>query len=221
VDDRVARTTNHGRAARWSAVALGLRVCPARDDQQEQGKESWLSTRETHEDRIVSGGTGIQRGSAGDSCGFSVCASSRVRGCRVPQAHGIFASMRDHAADIRALRRQSNAAIASLDATYVTSFMGEAVEVSVAGGPVLTGRAANLQAWEQQMREPGFGGYVRTPEQVTVEPSGTRAHEAGHWVGRWRVKGRAHEQQGRYSAEWALGPMGWEIVREVFTADGG
>lgn len=125
--------------------------------------------------------------------------------------------MRDHAADIRALRRQSNAAIASLDAHYVTSFMSEAVEVQVAGGPVLRGRAANFEAWDQQMRAPGFGGYVRTPETVTVDPDGTSATELGHWVGRWRVKGRAHQQEGRYTARWALSDMGWMITNEVFS----
>ena len=125
--------------------------------------------------------------------------------------------MRDHAADIRALRKQSNAAIAALDPQYVASFMSEDVEVHVAGGPTLRGRAANIDAWEAQMRAKGFGGYVRTPEQVTVEASGTIAHEVGHWVGRWRMNGRAHEQEGRYTAEWKLGAMGWEIVREAYT----
>ena len=128
--------------------------------------------------------------------------------------------MRDHAADIRALRRQSNAAIASLDAPYVTSFMSEDIEVAVASGPTLRGRAANLEAWEQQMRAKGFGGYVRTPEQVTVDPVTGTAREVGHWVGRWRVNGRAQEQAGRYTAEWRLGSMGWEIAREAFSADG-
>ncbi len=131
------------------------------------------------------------------------------------------ATMRDHSADIRALRRQSNAAIAALDPQYVASFMSEDVEVAVAGGPVLRGRTANLDAWDAQMRTKGFGGYVRTPEQVIVDPSATTAREVGHWVGRWRVNGRAHEQAGRYTAEWKRGAMGWEIVRETFTEDVG
>jgi len=143
-----------------------------------------------------------------------------VEGCEwwVP---GVYVQrMRDHSADIRALRKQSNAAIAALDPQYVASFMSEDVEVAVAGGPVLRGRAANIDAWEAQMRAKGFGGYVRPPEQVTVDPSGTSAREVGHWVGRWRMNGRAHEQEGRYTAEWKLGAMGWEIARESFTEDG-
>ncbi|MFN7457361.1 MAG: nuclear transport factor 2 family protein [Gemmatimonas sp.] len=128
--------------------------------------------------------------------------------------------MRDHAADIRALRKQSNAAIAALDPQYVASFMSEDIEVAVAGGPVLRGRPANIDAWETQMRAKGFGGYVRTPEQVTVDTATGTAREVGHWVGRWRVNGRAHEQEGRYTAEWKLGARGGDIAREAFTEDG-
>lgn len=124
--------------------------------------------------------------------------------------------MRDHAADIRALRRQSNAAIAALDPHYVTSFMAEDVEVTVAGGPVLRGRAANHRAWEEQMADRGFGGYVRSPDLVTLSPDGTTATERGAWVGRWRVRGRVQEQHGRYVAEWRLGALGWEIARETY-----
>ncbi|WP_053333591.1 YybH family protein [Gemmatimonas phototrophica] len=126
--------------------------------------------------------------------------------------------MRDHSADIRALRRQSNAAIASLDANYVISFMSDDIVVQVAGGPELRGKAANREAWEKQMAETGVGGYVRTPDKITIADDGTHASEIGHWVGRWRVKGRAHVEEGRYTAEWQLGAMGWEIVQEAFVS---
>lgn len=126
--------------------------------------------------------------------------------------------MRDHAADIRALRKQSNAAIAALDAHYVVSFMADDIVVAVAGGPVLQGREANQRAFETQMAEPGFVGYVRTPEQVLVDHEPLRATEQGSWKGRWRVKGRVREQEGRYVAEWHFSAMGWLIVAETYTA---
>jgi len=124
--------------------------------------------------------------------------------------------MRDHAADVRALRRQSNAAIAALDADLVASYMHEDVEVTVAGGPVLRGRAANRDAFAAQMAERSFDGYVRTPKVVTIRGDSLIADERGHWVGRWRVQGRMREQRGEYTAEWHCTPLGWFIVREVY-----
>jgi ketosteroid isomerase-like protein len=133
----------------------------------------------------------------------------------IPAMH--IPAMRDHAADIRALRRQSNAAIAALDAQYVVSFMDDDVTVAVAGGPVLTGRAANRAAFAQQMADPRFGGYVRTPGQIIVLEQPLRATERGQWKARWRVRGRVHEQDGHYTAEWRHSDMGWLITAETYT----
>jgi ketosteroid isomerase-like protein len=94
--------------------------------------------------------------------------------------------------------------------------MSEDIEVHVAGGPLLRGRAANLDAWETQMQDRGFGGYVRSTEVVHVAADGRTANERGQWVGRWRQGGRTREQHGQYTAEWRLGPMGWEITRETY-----
>lgn len=124
--------------------------------------------------------------------------------------------MSDGAAPLRILRAHSNAAIAARDPARVVAFMTEDVVVQVAGGPVLRGTAANLAAWEEQMGAPGFGGYVRTPQQLTVADSGTEATELGHWEGRWTVRGRTQTQSGRYSATWRLDPMGWRIASETF-----
>ena len=124
--------------------------------------------------------------------------------------------MPDHAADIRALRGRSNAAIAARDADAVAAFMADDVTVAVAGGPVLAGRPANRDAFAAQMAEPGFGGYLRTPEQVLLVHDPLRATELGTWVGRWRVQGRVHEQRGSYRAEWVHTPMGWYIASETY-----
>jgi ketosteroid isomerase-like protein len=124
--------------------------------------------------------------------------------------------MRDHAADIRALRKQSNAAIDARDPDYVVSFMTDDVVVTVARGPVLTGRIANRDAFAAQMDEKGFGGYRRSPVLVIVDADGTGATENGTWVGRWRVGARAHEQRGSYTAQWRLTDVGWMIASETY-----
>ncbi len=121
---------------------------------------------------------------------------------------------RDHVADIRRIREQSNAAIAARDAHWVVSYMSDDVRVRVAGGPELVGRDANRDAFAEQFADAAFAGYVRTTEVVDVQD--VRAHERGAWVGRWRTKSGLHEQRGRYTAEWSCGAMGWQIVNEVY-----
>ncbi len=127
--------------------------------------------------------------------------------------------MRDHAADIRALRKQSNAAIDSLDPDYVVSFMAEDVIVSVAGGPVLKGRIANRDAFAEQMADKRFGGYRRSPVLVLIEQDPLRAVERGQWVGRWRSGSRIAEQRGSYTASWRLTDVGWLIESEEYVPE--
>ena len=116
---------------------------------------------------------------------------------------------------IRALRAQSNQAIAAHDADRTVSFMAPDIVVGVAGGPTLTGRDASRAAFVEQFADRAFVTYVRTIEQVTlVDPM--RATERGRWVGRWRLNAGIHEQGGSYVAEWRFNEMGWLIHSETF-----
>jgi uncharacterized protein (TIGR02246 family) len=117
---------------------------------------------------------------------------------------------------VRALREASNAAIAARDAERVGSFMAPDVRVAVAGGPVLQGVEANRAAFAEQMADPAFRGYVRTPESIRVRGDGTRAEECGSWVGRWQTRAGPLAQRGRYTAEWELTPLGWRITSETY-----
>jgi len=116
---------------------------------------------------------------------------------------------------IRALREQSNQAIAAHDADRTVSFMAPDIAVGVAGGPTLTGRDASRAAFVEQFADTAFVTYVRTIEQVMmVDPM--HATERGRWVGRWRLKSGMHEQGGSYVAEWRFSEMGWLIHSETF-----
>jgi len=123
--------------------------------------------------------------------------------------------MTDPAVRIRALREQSNQAIAAHDADHTVSFMAPDVVVGVAGGPILVGRQASRDAFAEQFADITFVTYVRTTEQVTLADP-MRATERGRWVGRWRVKTGMHEQGGSYVAEWRVSKMGWLIHSETF-----
>lgn len=118
---------------------------------------------------------------------------------------------------IRARREQSNAAIAAHDAAAVVAIMAGDVTVAVAGGPVLSGREASRLAFAEQMAEPGFKGYVRTPDVVEVAPDGCAATERGRWVGRWQVRLRLQERHGTYVATWRRVNDAWCIASEIFS----
>ena len=126
-----------------------------------------------------------------------------------------------HADRIRALRAQSNAAIAARDAERVVAFMLPDVSVRVAGGPLLTGREASRSAFAEQFAERGFRGYVREPEEVTVHEAASRATERGRWTGRWRSGLREDVVRGTYVAEWRHTEMGWLIQSETYVPGGG
>ena len=123
--------------------------------------------------------------------------------------------MTDPTAQIRALREQSNQAIAAHDADRTVSFLAPDVVVGVAGGPTLHGREASLAAFVEQFADRAFVTYVRTIEQVTLAHP-MFATERGRWVGRWRIASGMHEQGGTYTAEWRFSEMGWLIYAETF-----
>lgn len=117
---------------------------------------------------------------------------------------------------IRAAREASNAAIAARDAAGVVMFMLPDVTVSVAHGPLLTGREASRSAFAKQFGDRAFAGYVREAAEVVIHDPPTRATERGQWTGRWRSGAKEHVMRGTYHAEWELTPVGWLIRSEVF-----
>jgi ketosteroid isomerase-like protein len=119
------------------------------------------------------------------------------------------------APQIRALREQSNQAIAAHDVDRTVSFMAPDVAVGVAGGPTLHGRDASREAFAEQFADKAFVTYVRTIDQIALADP-LRATERGRWVGRWRLKAGMHEQGGSYVAEWRFSEMGWLIHSETF-----
>jgi ketosteroid isomerase-like protein len=90
----------------------------------------------------------------------------------------------DLAEQIRAQRAASNAALAARDPDRVVSVMDASIAVGVAGGAVLRGLDANRAAWAEQMRDPDYLGYLRTPEHVLDGADQRSAAERGRWVGR-------------------------------------
>lgn len=119
-------------------------------------------------------------------------------------------------ADIRALRTQSNNAIAARDPERIVALMMPDVAVNVAGGPVLRGQEASRAAFADQFADRNFRGYVRDVDTVELGADPTVATERGRWTGRWRKAAGDHEMHGTYVAEWRLTDVGWRIQSETF-----
>ncbi len=124
--------------------------------------------------------------------------------------------MNNSSAEIRALRAQSNLAIAARDAWRVVSLMESDVIVRVAGGPALRGVEASRLAFVDQFAERSFRGYERVADTVDVDAAALTATERGHWVGRWQAGTRLQEQRGSYVAVWTRTALGWRIRSETF-----
>lgn len=119
----------------------------------------------------------------------------------------------DPVADIKAARAAYNAAIAARDAAGVRAALGENyVGIAGSGGEVISGADAMADYFARSFKTPGFLGFVRTPDVVTVANPPQRAMERGHWSG-GSVNGRF---SGEYLAVWVPTPAGWKLRSETF-----
>src|SRR4051794_35103198 len=92
----------------------------------------------------------------------------------------------DVAAQIRALRAQSNAAIAAHDFEAMRRFFVDDYTIL----PGSSGPSFDIEAFRRRIApsfaDPTFVTYIRTPTHILVGGSGRRAAEVGRWLGIWR-----------------------------------
>lgn len=119
-------------------------------------------------------------------------------------------------AAIRAVRAETNAAIAAHDvARLAASFTDDVVLVS-GGGDALVGKAEMVRGFTSAFAAPGFVNYVRTPARIEVASFGVRAAEQGRWIGRWRTQAGETRRSGVYLAQWVRPQGAWRIRAETF-----
>jgi len=112
--------------------------------------------------------------------------------------------------EIRALRHQSNAAIARHDVEAATAMMRDDVRVISSHGRLVEGLPAMAQVFGEVFADEKFVTYIREPESIEV--GGATAAEIGRWTGQWQDS----VVQGRYLARWQHGDIGWRIVAELY-----
>ena len=123
----------------------------------------------------------------------------------------------DAVAEIRAARAAYNAAIAARDVAGMRAVFGDAyVGIAGSGGEVISGAEAMTDYFARSFKMPGFLGFVRTPDVVTVAQPPVRAMERGHWSG-GSTSGRL---SGEYLAVWVPTAKGWKLRSETFVTLG-
>jgi ketosteroid isomerase-like protein len=126
------------------------------------------------------------------------------------------AAMSAAVGDIRALRAQSNAAIAAHRAEGVRRLLTD----DYTALPGSSGRPLTAAQTESRLAvafaDPTFITYVRTPTRIVVAASGKRAAETGTWIGRWNNMDGEMRLTGIYQATWVPSGGGWRLLNESF-----
>jgi hypothetical protein len=94
-------------------------------------------------------------------------------------------ALEDPVAIVRAMRAESNAAIAAHDAARLRATLRDDFhETYGPSGAIDRGGDETARSFrDEEFKDPTFVSYVRIAESMTVAESGARVAEQGHWVG--------------------------------------
>ena len=114
-------------------------------------------------------------------------------------------------------REAFNAALAARDMAAIAGVLSEDV-VLVPGddAQLISGRPAQLDAWQSIYAKMDSVRYVRVPARIEVAEDGHLAAENGRWTGGWTSQGMQISYMGRYFAKWRLDELDWKIEAETF-----
>jgi uncharacterized protein (TIGR02246 family) len=125
------------------------------------------------------------------------------------------ASPADEAA-IRAVRAETNAAIAAHDSARLAPAFLEDVVLVAGNGDAVIGRAAMLARFGVAFDDDSFVDYLRTPDRIDIAAGGDRAAERGHWAGHWHGEPADRRVTGVYLAYWVRLDDQWRIRAETY-----
>lgn len=121
------------------------------------------------------------------------------------------------AREIAARREGFNSALTIRDMEAIAALLHEDV-VLVPGdeAPLIQGRQAQLDAWQQIFDGMDQVTYKRAPARIDVSEDGQLASEQGRWTGGWTQDGFKIGYVGRYFAKWRFDGLNWLIEAETF-----
>lgn len=120
---------------------------------------------------------------------------------------------------IRALREQSNAAIARHDTAGIAATLAPRVVVFTSTSAMTIGRDENARMFAGQFAVRPDVGYRRTPSDVRVFEAWRMASEQGRWVGRWTDADGPVRIEGIYFAKWRQLDGQWLIESETYVPE--
>jgi len=124
----------------------------------------------------------------------------------------------DDIESIRALRAESNAAIARHDVAAFRSFLSGDFVVSISTGEIDRSRDGHARAIAEHFEQYPDVIYVRKSREIQISDAYPLAIESGEWTGsRTTATGRL-ENGGRYTAAWRKTGDGWKIYSELYVA---
>ncbi|MFN3997385.1 nuclear transport factor 2 family protein [Algoriphagus sp.] len=114
---------------------------------------------------------------------------------------------------ILAQREASNQALRVFDEELNNTFMTDDVLITTGGGTLLSGKAA-LMEYIQNAKGPKMY-WIRTPDEVLINPKTKLAWETGTWKGYYE-NSEEPVVGGKYSAQWTKASGTWLIHSQLF-----
>lgn len=113
-------------------------------------------------------------------------------------------------------RAAFNRALADADLAAIGPLLApDAILVAGTDSAILSGRKAQLLAWNREFAAPERVVYTRTPETIRVSDIAPIAFEHGQWRGVAASTG-AQFAAGDYSAKWRRIDVEWVIEAELY-----
>ena len=120
--------------------------------------------------------------------------------------------------EIRSQRAAFNRALAAGNVSGIAPILADDAQlVTGADSLVVSGKAAQLALWAEDLNGPKRRVYVRKPARIRVSAVGPMALETGEWRG-FQLSARRNWSSGDYVAKWRRIGGKWLIESETYMA---
>ncbi|HAH38295.1 MAG TPA: nuclear transport factor 2 family protein [Algoriphagus sp.] len=116
---------------------------------------------------------------------------------------------------ILALRAKSNAALGAFDEELNATFLTDDILITTGAGTLISGKTKLLEYIRKASGPRMY--WIRTPDEIIVNPETQLAWESGTWKGFAEGSGESIVG-GNYAAQWTKKSGQWLIQSELFVA---